>query len=400
MIELVAKDKCTGCGACSYVCPKGCIEMKENDMCELLPVIHTESCTECGKCQKTCPILNPVDVHTPIEAYAARSNDKNDAFSAASGGIATTLYREGLKEGSYIVGSVQKEDFSVSLEAGNKEELVDKFKNSKYVFSSAYALYPQLAILLKQGEKIIIGGLPCQIAAIRKIFKDNPNLFLFDVVCHGTTPTAYLQQHIKKIENEFGETALKMFFRDPYTYTYTFTFTFTLYNDHGERFYAKRTKDGDTYQYGYHRAVSYRENCYHCPFACGKRVGDLSLGDYPGLGRITPFPHKREFINCVLVNTPKGKEWLKKTIDNNAITACQRPMEESLKYNRQLRIHVEKSSYRLLFEKAMKINGADFEEAMIPLMHKGLRKERIIRLSKLPRRIAGKIKRTINSLLK
>lgn len=34
MIKLVSKDKCTGCGACSYICPKGCIEMKENDMHE------------------------------------------------------------------------------------------------------------------------------------------------------------------------------------------------------------------------------------------------------------------------------------------------------------------------------------------------------------------------------
>lgn len=44
MIKLVSKDKCTGCGACSYICPKGCIEMKENDMHELLPVINAYMC--------------------------------------------------------------------------------------------------------------------------------------------------------------------------------------------------------------------------------------------------------------------------------------------------------------------------------------------------------------------
>lgn len=398
MIELVAKDRCTGCGACSYVCPQGCIEMKENLMHELLPIIDTDACIGCGKCQKVCPILNPVEVFAPIEAYAARSNDKDDAFNGASGGVSTTLYREGLKEGAYIAGAVQNEDFSVSLEAGNTDGYIERFRNSKYVFSSAYTLYPRLATLLQEGEKVIVGGLPCQIAAIRKIFKNHPHLFLIDIVCHGTTPTAYLRQHIRKLEQEAGQSAVKMYFRDPYTYTYTYTFT--LYNARGERFYAKRTKNGDTYQYGYHRAISYRENCYQCPFACQKRTGDLTLADYPGLGCVEPFPHEREFINCVLVNTPKGKNWFKKAIDNGVITAYTRPIEESLKYNRQLRTHVEKSFNRLAFEKAMKVNGGDFEKAMIPLMRKGLCKEKMVYLSKLPRRIAGKIKRTIKSLIK
>ena len=398
MIELVAKDRCTGCGACSYVCPKGCIEMKEDWMHELLPIINADACIECGKCQNTCPILNPVEVFAPIEVYAARSNNKDDAFNGASGGVATTLYKEGIKEGFYIAGAVQNKDFSVSLEVGNTDEYVEKFKNSKYVFSSAYILYSRLATLLKQREKVIVAGLPCQIAAIRKIFKDNPNLFLIDLVCHGTTPTAYLQQHIKKLEQKLGQSAVKMYFRDPYTFT--FTFTFTLYNARGECFYAKRTKDGDTYQYGYHRAVSYRENCYQCPFACEKRTGDLSLADYPGLGRIVPFPHKREFFNCVLVNTSKGKDWFKKAIDNATITAYARPIEEAVKYNRQLRTHVEKNSNRLAFEKAMQKNGSDFEKVMMPLMCNGLRKEKINYLSMLPRRIARKIKRTIKSLIK
>ena len=63
MIKLVSKDKCTGCGACSYICPKGCIEMKENDMHELLPVINAYMCVECGKCVKICPVLNLSLIH-------------------------------------------------------------------------------------------------------------------------------------------------------------------------------------------------------------------------------------------------------------------------------------------------------------------------------------------------
>ena len=372
--------------------------MEENEMHELLPAIDTDICIECGKCQKICPILNPAEFHVPFEVFAARSNDKNDAFSGASGGIATTLYKEGLKEEFYIAGAIQNEDFSVCLDVGNNKELIERFKNSKYVFSSAYSLYPRLAALLKQGIKVIVVGLPCQIAAIRKLFGDNSNLLLIDLVCHGTTPLAYLQQHIQAIEKDMGQTAVKMYFRDPYAYTYTYTFT--LYNNLGERFYAKRTKEGEAYQYGYHRAITYRENCYHCPFACNKRVGDLSLADYPGLGRITPFPYDSKFINCVLVNTPKGKDCIRNLVNKKVITAYQRPIEEPIKYNRQLRTHVEKSVLRLEFERVMKANGSDFERAITPLMNKGLRKEKINQLLHFPLSLAGKVKGTIKNLIK
>jgi len=124
------------------------------------------------------------------------------------------------------------------------------------------------------------------------------------------------------------------------------------------------------------------------------------LADYPGLGCIIPFTHEREFINCVLVNTLKGKNWFRKSINKGSILAWERPIDEAIAYNRQLNTHAEKSAYRLMFEKTMRTNGADFEKAMVPLMRKGLRKEKIIRLYMLPKRIVGKVKRVIKNLIK
>lgn len=397
MIVLAEKEKCTGCSACAYVCPKKCIEMRADNIWGLLPHINADDCVECGKCQNTCPILSPVTTYLPTNAYAARSTDKEEAYSSASGGIACTLYKDALHRGVAIAGAVQASDFSVSLQAGENAAYIEQFKNSKYVFSEAGTLYPQLAALLKHDKRVVVAALPCQIAAIRKIFKNHKNLYLIDIVCHGTTPTSYLQQHIRAIEKKKGKKAVKMFFRDPHYSTYTFTFT--LYDKQGTCIYAKRTKDGDIYQYGYHRAVSYRENCYQCPFANTNRVGDITLADYPGLGRITPFPYERKHINCVLINTYKGRTWFQNVINKGIVEAYERPLEEAVNGNKQLRNPVSKSKDRLDFEKAVRSSNKDFEETMLPIMKRGLRIEKIKKISLLPRRIAGKVKRMIKKII-
>ena len=393
MIELVTPDKCTGCGACAYSCPKQCIEMCNDPVKGLLPYINQDVCIECGKCQRTCPVFNPIELNVPIKAYAARSLNSEESRTSASGGIACTLYRYALKKGCSIAGAVWQNDYSVNLQSGDTEDWVERFKNSKYVFCNAGPLYPELASLLKKDKKVVVVGLPCHISAIRKIFKNNPNLLLIDIVCHGTTPIQFLQQHIASIEKDLNQKSAKVSFRDPRYYTYTFTLT--LSEESGKCIYAKRTKDGDTYQYGYHRAISYRMNCYQCQFANSHRIGDLSLADYPGLGRSVPFPYEKKHINCVLINTEKGQTWFDELMTNGLIEAYERPIEEAVQGNGQLRCPVAKSKARIRFEKAINRNGGDFEKAMEPIMRKGLRQEKINEIIKIPCRVVRKMIRIL-----
>lgn len=394
---LVEKERCTGCGACAYVCPKQCIKMYTDEILGYLPHVNTDECIECGKCQQTCPILHPVKIRNPIEAYAARSINSEEARTSASGGIACSIYRFALSKGYSIAGAVQQSDFSVNLMIGNNALDIERFKNSKYVFCNASTLYPKLAKLLKQDKMVVVAALPCHIAAIRNIFHEHKNLFLIDIVCHGTTPTQFLQQHISFIENKLHHNVESMCFRDP-NFT-TSTYTFSLYNKFGDCIYAKRTKHGDTYQYGYHRAISYRENCYQCYFAQPQRTGDISLADYPGLGRVKPFPYDRRNINCVLINTEKGDKFLKEMIDKHLIEAFHRPLEESIQGNGQLRHPVTKTKARKHFIENMHQNGGDFEKAMKPIMKKGLRREKMRELFLLPRRAARKVIRMINNYI-
>lgn len=393
MIQLASKENCTACGACAFVCPKQCISMREDDLGIMYPVMDDRDCISCKRCLKVCPILSPLDYHEPKKAYAAWSNDEEERRTSASGGIAAEVYKEALQDGYLIAGAKQNKDFTVTLDVADNADAIADFKNSKYVFSSAYTLFPKIKELLKKGEKVAVIGLPCQVAALRKIFRDHENLLLMEVVCHGTTPHDYLLQHIRTLEKNSGEKAVKMSFRDPETYTYTYTFT--LYNSDNQRFYAQRTKDGDTYQFGYHRTVTYRENCYHCHFARDKRISDVTLSDYKGLGKKAPCSFNAIKVSSVLINTPKGETFIKKLIGGHHIFAEERPVREPIEGDLQLRQPSQKKSARFDFERLIVQNHGDFEKTMIEVIKLHERRETRMKILNFPRRVLSKIKRTL-----
>lgn len=384
MIQLAENVNCTGCGVCAFVCASKSIEMKADSIGQVYPLINTDSCVECGRCVNICPILNPANRREPQKAYSAWSSNSQERSTSASGGIAAEIYKEALQEGYQAAGAVMNDDFTVTFSLTDKVEQVTKYKNSKYVFSDMYELFPKLKELIQNGGKAVVIGLPCQIAALRKLFKNHANLLLVDLVCHGSTPYSYLRQHISFIENLCGKTAKRMSFRDPYSYTYTFTFT--LYDSDNERFYAKRTKHGDSYQYGFHRWISYRENCYHCRFACPQRLGDITLCDYAGLGSLSPVNYSHRNVSCILINSDKGDSFIYTLINKKRIVAEERPLQEPIKGNAQLQRPTPKTSSRLEFEKNIRLTNGDFERAISPLVKKWMLKNYIRFLTVLPRK--------------
>ena len=391
MVSLASPKDCTGCSACEFVCGKRAITITPNGVGVVLPSIDESKCVNCGRCQKVCPALNPIEKNFPIKAYAAWHNDTRERTQSASGAIAAAAYKHALEEGMDIVGTIQKEDFSVHLVVSDKAEDIEQFRNSKYVFSSIGLLMPELKKRIKEGKRSLVIALPCQIAAIKKCFPKQDLLVYADIVCHGTTPTTYLQQHIRKIENKCGKKATKMFFRDPSLLTHTFQFS--LYDKQGQRFYAQRTMNGDTYQVGYHRVVSYRDNCYNCRYAKAQRVGDFTLCDYSGLGEKAPFEYNHINTSCILVNTPRGEEFLKPLIDNHIITAIERPLEEPIAGNRQLQRPCDKNAMRKDFEKQIAAYNGDFEKAMDVVIKNAKRRDKYSFLFNLPVRAIKKIGR-------
>ncbi|MCD8318188.1 MAG: Coenzyme F420 hydrogenase/dehydrogenase, beta subunit C-terminal domain [Paraprevotella sp.] len=382
MIELAEKELCTGCGACAYVCPKSCITMRENETGIIYPAVDDADCISCRRCENTCPILVPVELHAPEKAYAAWSRDEGERRTSASGGVAIELYKQALTEGCQCVGASQNADFSVTHKLASTADELRAFKNSKYVFSDLYDVLPRIRESLRRGDKVCFIGLPCQVAALRKMFRDDERLLTVDLICHGTTPVAYLRRHIAEIAGRYGKSTSGMSFRDPAMGTQTYTFT--LYDGQGRLYYAGRTKDGDSYQFGYHRAVSYRENCYHCRFARSERTSDLTIGDYHGLGAVLPCTFPPDKVSVILVNTAKGRSFVGRLQVDARIAAVERPLQEPLQHEPQLRHPSVKNKFRLLFEKEIAASHGDFETAIARPQKRYRRAEAIHDFIRLP----------------
>ena len=157
-------------------------------------------------------------------------------------------------------------------------------------------------------------------------------------------PAEYLKQHIKSVELKKEKKAAKCTFRDPHYKTHQFIFS--LYDEDSKCFYHKRVESNDLYQIGYHRALIYRENCYHCRYAAGVRCSDLTIGDFSGLGRVEKCDFNSIDVSCVLVNTEKGVKVIESL--SSSVTLVERPLAEALDFERQLNLGLSRLMILLL----------------------------------------------------
>lgn len=359
MIEICKHNECTGCAACRDVCPKQCITMKPDDMDALHPSVDQTVCIDCKLCQKTCPNNRDVAFHTTQKVWAAWSNEGVVRYTSASGGIAYELYKHWLKNGGVAVGVVYEREKGCHFILIEDKKVLNDVQNSKYTFSDTNGIYKVVKDKLKADISVLFIGVPCQVAGLYGFLKkDYPNLTTVDIICHGMPPATYLEQHLSCIENKKKEYTHRLFFRDPKFNTYTYTFT--LYNKASKAFYKKKVLNTDNYQLGYHKALIYRENCYQCHYARPERISDLTIGDFSGLGRCSPFEYDKHNVSCILQNTDKGSDLLIALGDK--IYKEERPKDEAFEYEKQLISPSVKHTNRHLFETEYK-KSKDFESA-------------------------------------
>lgn len=346
MKEICLKNSCTGCKACEVVCPRKCISMEEDSLAALYPKIDGTQCVECGLCERTCPNNHSLVFHTPMECYAAWSKDADTRHSSASGGIAAELYNLSLQSNTFTAGvcwDAERGAFFMPIE---KRDDIKRVRNSKYVYSDTNGIYEEIKHRLEKGNPVLFIGLPCQVAGLYGYLKkDYELLSTVDIICHGVAPSAYLDQHIKRIERKKGHITETISFRTPDYYTYTYTFTLT--GKGNKEFYKKTVNSSDNYQLGYHHALIYRENCYQCHYAKSERIADLTIGDFSGLGRFAPCEYDRHNVSCVLVNTLKGKAIVEQLA--KYVVFDKRPMDEALKVEKQLQYPSVPHQKRKLF---------------------------------------------------
>lgn len=349
MDSICAFQDCTGCGLCTAVCPVHCISMCRGQLGHLYPEIDAAVCIDCGACRASCPANAPEAVlgfSLPDKAYAAWADDSSEYLSSASGGAASVLARHYLSSGGIVYGCTvcpgeAEKTFDVRHIRVENEDAIVQLKGSKYVQSSIGALLPSLKNDVRSGRQVLFIGTPCQAAAVRRLFRQEPdNLLVADLVCHGVPSLAMLQQHIARRLHMSPEEVGNISFRD------STGFRMAIADREGRQIHVGRPLEGlrteDLYYCLFMDGFSYRESCYRCRYARPERTADLTFGDFWGLDKSVRTPSSG--VSLVLPVTEKGKDAL--DILRKGMTLVPRPVREAVRGNEQLR-HPKHKSIRI-----------------------------------------------------
>lgn len=349
---LCEKAQCTGCLACYNACAFHAIQLKKDDLGVVYPQIDAELCRKCGKCAAACPVLHPPKAGRSLEAIALYTKNEKDRKTCASGGVATTLYREVLRNGGVAFGTGFAIDGMPCLKVIETEEDLEKAKGSKYVYAFPGLIYREVELQLKTGKQCLFVGTPCQVAGLRSFLKKEwDNLLAIDLICHGTPPQDYLKEHLQSKSK--GKAVAGVKFRGEQG------FWLLAQTETGTPAYSKKF-DEDIYFISFLRGLTYREICYSCPYACEKRVGDITIGDFWGIASDAMHGYKGR-ISAALPNTEKGKAFLQEC--KSSFEYETRTVEEAIKGNAQLRQPTIPHTQRDVFTSVYQETGS-FERAI------------------------------------
>lgn len=331
-VSLANEAICTGCGICAAICTHGCIRMKEGILGHVFPKIDTASCVGCGQCEHICPALHPQPLNPIQSAYASWSKDPVVYRSSASGGIATELSKVFLRNGGVVYGCAMLPNVDVRHVRVDKVEDLEPLKSSKYVHSSIIGVIPSLRKDIADGRQVLFIGTPCQVAAVKALYKVQPeSLFLVDLICHGVPSLKMLKDYVGKVVPRNSCTNIT--FRQPSGYT------IRIWGHDKElcNIPSRVPHYGGWYLDAFMDGYTMRDSCYHCPYASAERVGEMTLGDFWGLGQKTPadaIPDHPYGCSVVLPVSEKGL-WLLDAIQP-FIALYPREIREAIEGNMQL----------------------------------------------------------------
>ena len=305
MLEIKREEDCCGCEACYNACPKNLIEMKFDKKGFAYPYINTSLCTNCGRCDAVCPVKNKKQGEVPFKVYGTKNKDKNVRKTSSSGGTFFELAKKVIEEGGVVYGCALNEDMVACHIAVEDVLGLEKLKSSKYVQSKIGNIYRHAKENLLLGRKVLFSGTPCQIAGLKNYLnKDYDNLLLVDVLCHGTPSPKMFEDYLDYLSKQYKGKPVSVNFRQKSKGWKRLYFEVVF--DNGKRHY---TFSGyDRYMAMFLQNISLRPACYDCKFACEDRPGDITLGDFWGIGKKYPERDDDKGISLILVNTKKGEQ--------------------------------------------------------------------------------------------
>lgn len=322
MVEISEKKNCTGCCVCVDSCAKNAISLQTDNEGFWYPVVNKELCINCGLCNKVCPVENlpkaKQDNFEKPTCFAAINKNLYIRFDSTSGGVFSALAEKIFREGGLVGGAITDKDFNVSQVLIDKKGDLEKIRSSKYYQSNSTGFYKSVKAALLDGKKVLVCGLPCQMAGLRNYLeKDYENLIIVDLICLCIPSPKVFKKYIEDIERKYESPVVAARCKSKELGWRKLTQVFELKD--GRHIY--QTHDENPFQYFYMSTrTSCRPSCYDCKFKGFPRIADISIGDFweGWNGKKNPVytkEFKKEFDNdlgtsVIIVNSKKGLDYL------------------------------------------------------------------------------------------
>jgi acetyltransferase-like isoleucine patch superfamily enzyme/coenzyme F420-reducing hydrogenase beta subunit len=333
MIEILRKEDCCGCNACGDACSHGALTYVTDIEGFWYPEINKDKCTECGLCEKACPVINikslkKNDLEQSV-CYAAEHKNMEVVFDSTSGGAFSALAETMYKENGYVGGAVFKSDFSIKHFISNNKKDLLQIRSSKYAESDLTDFYREVKTLVRNGEKVLVCGCPCQMAALRAFLrKDYENLIIADFICRGINSPKVLRKYLDSFEERYGSPVVYSKSKSKEYGWRNLTHKATLAN--GKSYY--ETRDENKFTIGYLRTNVYcRPSCYECQFKGFPRIADITLADYWGIENVDQSMEKDLGTSLVMLNSQKGLAYFEKV--KSRMNYIRTPFESILEGN-------------------------------------------------------------------
>ena len=317
------------------------------------PVIDEKTCIHCDQCRKVCPALKKESVMQAVyeqKAYAGSCMEKNRLLRSSSGGAAYALAKCFLQQSGTVFGVRYNEDYrGARFTQVNDLEELDWLSGSKYVESDRQELFRGIKPLLASGRRVLVIGLPCDIAAVRSLMGWDPNLYTCKLICRSNTSNKVLRDFLDARESEQGSKLTRLSLR---------------YKIDGEPQLPTRVRvdfeDGNYYledfvttDFGIAFQILTRPSCSCCHYKSSQYLSDVTVGDFQGISRDAEY-FNINGVSLIFQHTPKGKELLQ---DLDAFYLNEVPFDSTAKYNWMTTTAIPESPFRKNFSDEFKCFG-------------------------------------------
>lgn len=372
MIDHLKKEECCGCNACGDICPKEAISFQTDEEGFLYPVIDHDICIDCGLCDKICPSINVEglkknDFEKPA-CYGAVHKNLEIRFDSTSGGAFSALAKKAYLQHYYVGGAIWNDDWSVSHYISNKKCDLEKLRSSKYIQSDARGFYKQVKELLDAGEKVLLCGTPCQIAALKSYLrKEYENLVTIDFICQYVNSPLIWHKYIKNLETEHQSKVV--YIKDKNKELGWRTLCNKVVFENGDVVYDKHTDN--LFRRCYMRlGVASRPSCYECKFKGFPRIADITIADFWGVEKYLPKEYDYDLgTSLIMCNSQKGHIYFDEDV-RKYLNVIDAEVENTLNDNKAL---TESFHPLIKFSREQfynDINNKDFKTVIIEYLGK------------------------------